>query len=87
MHFESVAMVILPCIWNFMADMFRNLTPGLRMTRGNFEEYKTFIINSFHLVPKLITLPNRPSCMQPYCRIGAKKFIPLLYTEVSNQPH
>ena len=46
------------------------LTPGLRKTRGNFGEYKTFIIPSLRLIPKLITLPNRPSYMQPYCRVG-----------------
>ena len=39
------------------------LTPGLRKTRGNLGEYKTFIIPSLRLIPKLITLPNRPSYM------------------------
>ena len=67
-----------------MAPVMRQklLTPGLRKTRGNIGEYKTFIIPSLRLIPKLITLPNRPSYMQPYCRVWAENFIPLSYTDV-----
>ena len=43
----------------------RTLTQGLHKMQGNLGEYKTFIIPSLRLIPKLIMLPNRPIMLGP----------------------